>query len=142
MSEAPAGHRSAADGSSLCLSCGLCCDGSLLRDVRVYPDERPAALGLRLTLIDDGTRLSFALPCPLFKDNRCSVYDERPRSCRAFRCGLLRKLDRGEITLERARQIVSTTRQLLLEERASSGNGIETARLNVYLLRHFEPPTS
>lgn len=142
MTEPGAGHPSAADASSLCLSCGLCCDGSLLADVRLDPHERGLAVRLRLTVVDDGTRMSFALPCPLFRDERCNAYEDRPTSCRLFRCGLLRRLDRGEVSLERAREIVKTTRQLVTDERASAGNGIEMARLNVYLLRYFGPTAS
>jgi Fe-S-cluster containining protein len=76
-----------------CGSCTACCTSSQF--IHVEPDERatlariPAALlfpapgkpkGHVLLGYDEHGR------CPMFVDGGCSIYDHRPRTCRAYDC--------------------------------------------------------
>jgi len=76
-----------------CLQCAACCRSPWPRltqaDVRRLADHlslRPAALAERYLLTDEDRDTVFrAHPCPfLLEDNRCSVYDARPRACREY----------------------------------------------------------
>jgi hypothetical protein len=69
------------------------------------------ALGLKVEEV--GERLQFRLPCPRHGESGCSIYGERFTKCRTFRCALLRRLDAGETSLERAMQSVETAKQML-----------------------------
>lgn len=70
----------------LCLSCGLCCDGSLFWAVPVGRDEDPPVPRDR-----DGR---LRQPCPRFK-GACTIYPDRPRHCRAFNCKVLMAVEAG-----------------------------------------------
>lgn len=41
---------------------------------------------------------AFAHPCKLLKDKLCAAYAERPKTCRAFRCKILRAVEEGTLT--------------------------------------------
>jgi hypothetical protein len=77
-------------GSTLCLGCGLCCAGVLHAHAVVKPDEieQVRALGLTGATLRDG--FGFRQPCPLCREQRCSVYPHRPATCQAYRCDLLK----------------------------------------------------
>ena len=83
-----------ADLAILCQSCGLCCDGSLFGKVPLDREEVGLARRHRLRVVDNGTR--FEQPCIALsprdgssgQERVCSIYDERPRSCRSFVCRL------------------------------------------------------
>lgn len=82
-----------ADLSTLCQSCGLCCDGSLFGRVPLDPEEDVLARRNRLRVLDNGK--AFEQPCTALGESSsgarriCSIYDERPLSCRRFTCRLL-----------------------------------------------------
>jgi Fe-S-cluster containining protein len=96
--------------SSLCLTCGLCCNGVLFRDVRLQPRDDAA----RLRRLTPGLGLragKFPQPCAaLCADNRCAHYAERPQHCRAFECALLQSVQRGDTTEATARRHVRDAR--------------------------------
>ena len=92
--------------SGLCLQCGLCCDGSLFADVELAARETTAleVLGLE---IEDGEKREPALlllPCAAFKRKRCSIYPHRPDCCRTFECRLLKQVESGAISIDRAEE--------------------------------------
>ena len=76
-----------------CLACGRCC-----RFLQVVVDDKDIKrLAHRLGILPrevlhkyvntapDGTSHLNSIPCPfLLQDNRCSVYEDRPQSCRDF----------------------------------------------------------
>ena len=69
------------DGQNLCLSCGLCCDGTLYTHVPVgaaEPAEAFRAVGIRITQ-DRGGEGHYKLPqpCLRFENGRCRTYDCR-----------------------------------------------------------------
>jgi Fe-S-cluster containining protein len=83
---------SANASESLCLRCGLCCDGSLFSFLGVQPGEveRLAARGLVAETRPDG-RLALGLTkgCPGLSGKTCTLYEDRPLACRDYKCLLL-----------------------------------------------------
>ena len=86
--------------SSICLKCGLCCDGTLFDfatlqepEVHLFPPnqrlDNPAS---------DESALAFALPCQHFRSQTCTVYPDRPDACRVFACRVLADFRNGTKT--------------------------------------------
>lgn len=71
----------------LCLSCGLCCDGSLFWAVPLEPGE-----ALPVPLDADGR---LRQPCACF-DGACTIYADRPAGCRDFTCHVLEATASGQ----------------------------------------------
>lgn len=90
-----------AAASTLCQACGFCCDGTLFGGIRLTEDEarRPALVRLPLFSTEGGPALLF--PCPAHA-GACTVYEERPATCRAYNCHLIDQLEQGDIDLESA----------------------------------------
>ena len=99
-----AGEPSSAMSASgaLCTACGACCNGTLFDEVPLARDE--IALGKRLSLpiVACGDEASMALPCPRLDVATCTVYADRPSTCRTFRCGLLEDVEAGVAPLDDA----------------------------------------
>ena len=109
----------------LCQKCGLCCDSTLFADVELRAGDVAAKLrqaGLTLFQKRPG-KLAFAQPCPCFDGTNCGIYPERPRRCRTFECGLLKRLERGEITAPGALKKIASAK-------ARAGRVRELLRLN------------
>ena len=79
---------------NICIECGLCCSGTffpvmvLTRDVKTGLDSEGNKLkhmkDLSILGIDGHTQkptLFLKLPCPLLKDKKCTIYEERPLTC-------------------------------------------------------------
>ena len=71
---------------SLCLSCGLCCDGSLFWGVSLEEGEVSPSPGDEAGVLRQ--------PCACF-DGACMIYSARPAECRAFTCHVLDALTEG-----------------------------------------------
>ena len=84
---------------SLCVQCGLCCDGTIFERARVFPEDDLARLEADgFVLLTAGERRGFALPCHHQQDRVCTVYQQwRPTVCHTFRCTLLHRFDAGEL---------------------------------------------
>src|ERR1700685_671531 len=94
---------------TLCLRCGLCCNGVLFADVRrERGDESPLFQKF-------GARV--AQPCPAFNsdDCKCALYDKRPARCRKFECKQLLAVRAGKKTAEVALQKIREARKLTAE---------------------------
>ncbi|MFN0068929.1 MAG: YkgJ family cysteine cluster protein [Limisphaerales bacterium] len=105
---------SGADETGLCLACGLCCDGTLFRDVELA-DAAEAALLERagVPVRRTTTKLRVVQPCPaLGADCRCGVYAGRPARCRQFDCALLLAVRDGGTAPHTALRIIGDTRRL------------------------------
>ncbi len=92
----------------LCLTCALCCDGSVFSRVPVTEAERDR-LGDRVEIFtkEDGS-LRMRQPCrQLGADKACGCYEDRPGTCRDYACALLRRLERGTVTEAQARGYVA-----------------------------------
>ncbi len=100
----------AQDLTTLCASCGACCNGTIFGLGRLVPGEADA-LESRLTVQRGGSL--FVLPCPSYRpESGCGVYAERPAACRAYRCKLHRDLGEGRVTLDDALERVRRIRDL------------------------------
>lgn len=93
--------------STLCLHCGMCCDGTLFTHVPLQPSEAEVLRerGLTLATREDGGAV---LPqrCAALDGRCCTAYAERPEACRRYRCQLLNALADGEVSLEEAKGVV------------------------------------
>ena len=94
--------RGEADSDVPCGTCTACCTSSQF--VHIEPDESEA-----LAVIPP--ELLFAAPgqpaghvlmgydqdghCPMFVDGGCSIYEQRPRTCRVYDCRLFAALGRA-----------------------------------------------
>lgn len=102
---------------SLCLACGLCCDGSLFDNVQFGAEEdagRLVAQGLPVKRSRAKAPTRFVCqPCPaLQKDCRCRVYSDRPRQCRSFECGVYKDFLSGRLDFKRALRWVAQARRM------------------------------
>ena len=112
------GHMSAHGKNSpnggvdqLCPSCGLCCNGVLFADVELRQGDDPGRLaGLGLTLFKKGTKQAFAQPCTCFDGRLCGIYADRPKRCRTFECGLLKRVHDGELAAAAALKTIAQTK--------------------------------
>lgn len=81
-----------AELTKICLACGLCCNGSLFTNGKLRPEEVEPARKNRLVVIDEGDEGPlFEQPCARFDADAkaCTIYEERPHTCRGFECRLL-----------------------------------------------------
>jgi Fe-S-cluster containining protein len=99
----------------LCIRCGLCCDGSLFADAELAARETAAleVLGVEIEDADRGEPALLLQPCAAFKRKRCSIYPHRPNCCRTFECRLLKQVESGAISVDRAEEtIVNTLKEI------------------------------
>ena len=111
----------------LCLSCGMCCDGTLFDGVQLEAGDNAKklkALGLPVSISRGKTPIArFPQPCSaLCADRTCRVYADRPSQCRVFECGVLKDAQAGRITfaaasrsVKKARRLADQVRRLLLQ---------------------------
>ncbi len=137
-------------GENLCLHCGLCCDGTLFRDVELQPGddaEQLRALGLpvRGRHSEEANSLKFPQPCSaLCQDLRCRIYADRPARCRQFGCALFQAVTSGQTELPAALMTIRKTRQLaekvrrLLRELGDAGGRVSLSRRFKRLKRKFD----
>ena len=122
-------NNNSAATEDICLSCGLCCNGVIFRDVKLQDGDDAARLellGMKLAapVKGDGpgqsssvrTRAgfqfqSFSQPCVALEGCRCRIYPERPKHCREFECRLLQSLRSGSILKPEALSLIQTARQ-------------------------------
>lgn len=99
--------------STLCLRCGMCCDGSLFTHVSLQPDETTALQrrGVPLSRREDGTQ-ALAQHCGALDGRTCTVYSDRPASCRRYHCQLFAALAEKEVSLEEALGVVDQAHAL------------------------------
>jgi hypothetical protein len=99
----------------LCQSCGLCCDGSLFGRVRLESSEVDSARRHRLLVVANGK--SFEQPCTALAKrdthHHCSIYAERPESCRRFVCELYAGHVREPASLDDRMAVVRRAKALL-----------------------------
>ena len=104
--------------ATLCLKCGLCCNGALFGDVELQRSDAAAPLkeaGLNPRRKRGGAQ---AIPQPcraLGGDCRCSIYENRPRHCRDFECLLLGEVLDGTIKTATAQRVIRRAKKLYAE---------------------------
>jgi Fe-S-cluster containining protein len=96
----------------LCPNCGLCCDSTLFADVELRAGDdakRLAKLGLTIEQ-KPKTKLAFAQSCACFDGKLCGIYADRPKRCRTFECGLLKRVQAGELHADAALKTIAKTK--------------------------------
>jgi Fe-S-cluster containining protein len=99
--------------SQLCPNCGLCCNGVLFADVELRAGDdagRLAELGLSLEK-KGRNKIAFAQPCACFGGKLCAIYDDRPKRCRTFECGLLKRVQADELDADAALKTISKSKR-------------------------------
>jgi Fe-S-cluster containining protein len=117
--------------------------------VNLTDDEARWAKRRNLPIVEQDGRTSMKLTCACLTSNgHCTAYDERPQTCRTFRCSLLRSLEANEVTLDAA--LAHVTRAKALAEQVGRGamdltrltaeRMMQVAELNGLLTEHFHDP--
>lgn len=92
----------------LCPKCGLCCNGVLFADVELRKgDDAKRLAELGLSLVKKGRQQAFTQPCACFDRTLCRIYADRPKRCRTFECGLLRRVQAGELDADAALKTIA-----------------------------------
>ena len=98
----------------LCPNCGLCCNGVLFADVELQKgDDTGRLTGLGLPLKKKGAKRVFVQPCACFDGKLCKIYDGRPARCRTFECGLLKRIQTGDMEVKAALKRIDETIRLV-----------------------------
>src|SRR3569833_2072508 len=104
------------DANTLCLECGLCCNGVIFADVQLRRGDDAArlrALGLDFARKSKAGVEKFRQHCAAFDGCKCNIYSERPKYCREFECLLLKSVQAGDVKIYKARKIIrSALRQV------------------------------
>lgn len=97
----------------LCPNCGLCCDSTLFADVELRAgDDRESLQKAGVGFFNKGkTKMVFPQPCACFDGKFCKVYASRPKRCRLFECGLLKRVESGELTAAAALKQIRTAKR-------------------------------
>jgi len=92
----------------------MCCNGTLFARLRLTPVERGRLGDKPDYFLRDGA-LRMRLPCAHLGENgACQVYDTRPDSCRDYKCGLLKRVENGDVPDADARGYVREAKRLAL----------------------------
>ena len=99
----------------LCPNCGLCCNGALFADVELRAGDDPKRLAkLGLPVAKKGPRkLAFPQACACFDGKLCRIYPDRPKRCRLFECGLLKRVKAGDMEPDAALHEIGAARRQL-----------------------------
>lgn len=99
--------------SSICIGCGLCCDGTLHGSTTVQRSDEETVRAAALEIVNEGQRSFFRQPCPHFSCGSCSIYANRPGVCRTYQCALLTNVDAGKIDMATARATIEKAKKLI-----------------------------
>ena len=105
---------------AICVTCGLCCDGTLFRHAILNPGEKGnLPQKIEESVFSEGEKEYFVLPCPYFS-GKCSIYDrKRADVCFGYRCQLLKDFNKGKVSLDETLDIIReamNNRNALIEE--------------------------
>ena len=97
------------NSSNICLSCGLCCDGTLIGFVELEEKEVPAIREI-MEIEEENNENIFLQPCDKYC-NGCSIYEDRPANCIKFKCGLLKKFEKKEVAFDSALNAIELVKE-------------------------------
>jgi Fe-S-cluster containining protein len=72
-----------------CQLCAACCQNIILPLERIFDKDIIRWIEYHnLEVIEEGGRqcVKISNPCSKLKDNRCSIYEDRPENCKLFKC--------------------------------------------------------
>ncbi len=98
--------------NSICLDCGLCCDGTLhgLTRVRSKKKERENFISSKIKLISTVEHF-FHQPCIEFCEGTgCQIYDTRPDTCRHYSCKALSNINTGKLDNDKALELIKAVK--------------------------------
>lgn len=103
----------------LCPNCGMCCDSTLFADVELRAGDDPKRLKKLGLTIEKKTakKLAFAQSCACFEGKFCAIYEDRPKRCRLFECGVLKRVKAGKMTAAAALKKIRETKKRAEEVR-------------------------
>lgn len=101
--------------STLCLSCGLCCDGTIFDLVPLTEREQVIVTRLGLPVIQRASGPAMPQPCEALDGLACQVYVSRPAPCRAFHCALFDAVSADEVDLREALGLIAEAHHLLAD---------------------------
>lgn len=112
--------------SRLCLSCGLCCDGTLYEDAKIREDEVADVerIGLKTGRNAEG-HATFLFACSYLDGACCSRYDQwRPSVCGKYFCRVQEKARRNELAEDQAFERIAKARRLAADVKAALPAGM------------------
>ena len=98
------------DPTNICLSCGLCCDGTLIGFVQLESEELSSVRKL-MEIEETEENGMFFLPCNKLGCNGCNIYSQRPKACRNFECGVLKSVEKKELSFDKATEVIAVVKQ-------------------------------
>lgn len=126
----------------LCLACGFCCNGVLHTYTRLTASEVVSLQlpGTSIYAIPNTPYFAFDQPCSFWQANHCTIYSQRPESCRLYECLLYKKLAAGLTGPVESLARLKKAQNLLAQSNTPNPTPNRlAARLRSCLERHFEP---
>lgn len=114
----------------ICTECGLCCAGAVFDYGALGAEEFEPARANGLDAVEADGAYGFHLPCPQLHGACCKVYDQRPQTCRDYRCQTLRALEAGDITRSEAIERIQRAQTAMVElwQHLPEGTSVVDAR--------------
>lgn len=83
---------------TLCLSCGLCCNGSIFSVISL---DAEVSGQITFDNLISNDHKALKLPCTNYVGNKCSIYNtsDKPHVCTQFKCQLVTELESGKSSL-------------------------------------------
>jgi Fe-S-cluster containining protein len=102
--------------AKLCPACGICCNGVLFGDVELQRgDDAKLLTKLGVELFRKGRKVAFAQPCACLVKGLCAIYADRPKRCAAFDCGLLKRVQRDDLSANAALKKITEAKRRAAE---------------------------
>ena len=133
----PTTSSSPIEEQSICIKCGICCDGTLFNKAILHKGEKENVPKKFEKLVESNSKGDyFKLPCIYF-DKKCTIYTEKkPCVCSEFRCKLLKDFSKEKIsfldaqnTVEKAIELRNEVIQLYKEYSNNSNEKISFKEL-------------
>ena len=76
--------------------------------ITISKDVHDTLIEPNVKIVEDDIKM--LLPCSYFKENSCSIYENKPDRCTSYSCSLLDKVIDGSILMSEAKNIANTTK--------------------------------